>query len=154
MSFSFLTIADRAIDHNLVARLQQYQLAIDALNISNYLGIGTDKYGVVAGVMHKEYCLYGNCTTTMDSSLVKYFVNYGIVFLILLGSFLVFFTKYSFLKNIPFRERNTIISMFIFSLVMGAVTGKLGAFPLNIFFYMIIGIVIQNLSRNIAGERN
>jgi hypothetical protein len=154
MSFSYITLADRGIDHNLIERLQQYQLAIDALDISNYLGIGSDKYGVVAGVIHKEYCLNGNCTTTMDSSLIKYFVNYGAAYLFIFVAFLVLFIIFSFINIVSSRERNAIMSMLVFSLIMGAVTGKLGAFPLNIVFYVLIGFVIKSLSRYIAGERN
>lgn len=142
--FSFLTVSDRAIDHNLSARLNQYVLAYDAIVNSSFLGIGSDKYGVVSGIVHKEYCLGGHCTTTMDSSLIKYLVNYGIFFAALLFAFLAIcgflFFKYSRSPTV-----NYILSIVIFSLVIGLFTGKLGAFPMNLFFYMAVGSVFYIL---------
>lgn len=141
ISFSMITYSGRSVDHNLSARFEQYDLAIDAILETNFLGLGTDKYGVVSGVVSKNYCLNGNCTTTMDSSLIKYFVNYGFLYFFI---FIFIFINTCF---IYFKRLNDVsvflISVVSFGIVVGFFTGKLGAFPLNLFFYSSLGAILS-----------
>jgi len=154
--FSKLSLSNRRIDHNLGERTSQYELALENLEKNNLLGLGTDKYGVV-GTIHKRYCYNGHCTTTMDSTLIKYSVNYGILFIIFFILFLfLIFILYINIKN-DFDKK--IFSTLIFALVLGAITGKLGAYPLNIIFYMVFGLFIYrlnyiNLIRKRKNEKN
>lgn len=137
--FLKFNVSGRAIDHNLIDRVNQYSMAWNALLYSNFLGIGTDKYGVVSGIVSKEFCLDGACTTTMDSSLIKYSVNYGLLF-VFVFVFFVFFLVGRYLKN--GRRNAYFISICIFSFFIGLVTGKLGAFPMNMFFYGAVGSIL------------
>jgi hypothetical protein len=136
--FDSLTISGRALDHNLHKRMDQYVLAYDMISNSNYLGIGPDKYGAVSGVARERYCLNERCTTTMDSSLIKYLVNYGVFFAIVLLGLLIF-CVILFFKNRGSPMVTYFLSIISFCLVVGSVTGKLGAFPMNLFFYMAVG---------------
>lgn len=142
-NFSSLSPSGRTIDHNLDARTSQYTLAMDNLEENDFLGLGTDKYGVV-GSIKKEFCYQGHCTTTMDSSLLKYTLNYGIVFL--LSLFLFLFVLGIYYLNIRTALHKKILGTIVFGLLLGAVTGKLGAFPLNLIFYMSIGVMMYHFS--------
>ena len=146
--FTYFTLAERAIDHNFMMRINQYSLAYEAIINSNFLGIGSDKYGVISGLQRKELCINGICTSTMDSTLLKYLVNYGFLFLLL---FLFWVAKagFSIIKIKNNSEIYFLVSVFIFSSVIGLVTGKLGAYPLNLIFYMVLGSISYFL-----GKRN
>ena len=84
----------------------------------------------------------------MDSTLLKYLVNYGFLFLLL---FLFWVAKagFSIIKIKNNSEIYFLVSVFIFSSVIGLVTGKLGAYPLNLIFYMVLGSISYFL-----GKRN
>jgi len=144
--FSYLTLAERSIDYNITARLDQYKLAYDAIISSSFLGIGTDKYGVISGFANKQFCLNGLCTTTMDSTLLKYFVNYGLLF-VLVFLFWIYQAGISLIKIKDDPEIYFLVSVFVFSIVIGLVTGKLGAYPMNLIFYMDLGAIFYFLGR-------
>ena len=151
-NFEQLTLSGRSLDHNLLARTEQYQLALDSIVNTDFLGIGADKYGAVSGLAHVEYCVGNRCTSTMDSSLIKYVVNYGFIFVL-------FFVIWC-LQILCLMLRNEsnaskfAVSVFVFSLTVGAVTGKLGAFPLNLLFYMNMGVVLGMLRVNRTCSRS
>ena len=122
----------------MIARINQYNLGWQSILDSNFLGIGPDKYGVLSSVVKVYYCKFGMCTSTMDSTILKYTVNYGILYVLgvtfcLAGPFRLF------LKQNILPEEKTLISMILFGIIMGCITGKLGAFPLNMFFYLALG---------------
>ena len=150
--FSQLSISERGLDHNLGARTSQYSLALSNFENNNFLGLGTDKYGVV-GNIKKQYCYQGHCTTTMDSTLIKYSINYGLIFLIPFIVFLGLLLLYYIYLKTDLNKK--IFGTIVFGLIIGALTGKLGAYPLNIIFYMTIGIFIYHLNLvNINRKRN
>ena len=139
--FETLTVANRSIDHNLIARILQYELAWISIKNSSFLGIGPDKYGVLGNYV-VEYCYSGMCTTTMDSSIIKYVVNYGLFF-VLIAIWLLYRAYIFSVRSTDKRNTNVVMGVFYASLIFGLLTGKLGAFPLNIIFYMTIGIILQ-----------
>jgi hypothetical protein len=139
--YPYITLSGRGVDHNIDLRVAQYVLALTSLYDHNFLGLGSDQYGVV-GSLSKEYCIHGQCTTTMDSTLLKYTVNYGVFFII---PFIVFLYKiFLYFFKIERNIEKKVFSILVFSLVIGATTGKLGAFPLNFIFYMIFGLFIYH----------
>jgi len=139
--YPYITLSGRGVDHNIDLRVAQYVLALTSLYDHNFLGLGSDQYGVV-GSLSKEYCIHGQCTTTMDSSLLKYTVNYGVFFII---PFIVFLYKiFLYFFKIERNIEKKVFSILVFSLVIGATTGKLGAFPLNFILYMIFGLFIYH----------
>ena len=148
--FTTITYADRSVDHNLEARLNQYDLALNALVDTAFLGLGTDKYGVVSGVVNKSFCMDGDCTTTMDSSLLKYLVNYGVSYLFIL--IFMFYHMFTLYKRGVDNESGFLISVLIFGFVAGFFTGKLGAFPLNIFFYSSFGAIFLSIKDKSLNE--
>ena len=147
--FAEINTSGRALDHNLIARINQYQLAIDTIQKSHFLGIGPDKYGVMSGIVEKEYCNNGLCTKTMDSTIIKYLVNYGLIYLFTILIIILMCIK-CFFKFSGRPDVKYLLSLVLFSLVIGSVTGKLGAFPLNMFFYYALGCVLSILSFNKA----
>lgn len=124
--FMFFEIfSTRSFDHNITARTSQYSTAYNLILNNNILGIGPDKYGVLGAVV-KSYCYDNVCTTTMDSTHLKFLVNYGVFYLILLFVYSILFCK-SDSKAVLF-----------FCLFLGIMTGKLSAYPLNLIFYIYI----------------
>lgn len=133
----------RPIDYHVSARTSQWMLAFSNIKHFPLFGIGIDKYGAVGGV-EKVFYLDGYSTVTMDSSLIKYTVNLGLLFILLW--FVIILSAFYRLKKLKgyFSSSTTGIFPFIkavilFAVIIGAFTGKLGAFPLNMYFYSIIG---------------
>ncbi len=125
----------RDLFYNLEGRTTQYELAYILLKEHFFLGIGVDKYGVLGGV-YKTFTYAGHSTVTMDSSFIKYFVNLGVPLTFSYLSYL--FLKFWIvpLKNVSYRTMFRRLMLFAF--LMGAVTGKFGAYPLNMIFFMNI----------------
>lgn len=130
---NFSSITHRSLDYNLIARTQQYSLALNLIKKHFLFGIGIDKYGVL-GSNIKILSYGGLSTITMDSSLLKYFVNLGSTYL-----FFFFGLIYYAYKNSRYTKYFSVI---VFSLVMGMFTGKLGAYPLNLYFYVSMGYLL------------
>ena len=139
----YSVITHRALNYNIGARLSQYSLARELIISYPLFGIGVDKYGVLGSVT-KEFSYNGLSTITMDSDLIKYIVNLGLVYAILLITLLRKTYKY-----VSRFDRNAYIFV-VFGLVMGAVTGKMGSYPMNQFFYPIFGYII--FTRDVYGN--
>lgn len=135
-------IFTRPIDYNLSLRTSQWTLASSSIKQSPLIGIGIDKYGVV-GSLRKIYSKDGYSTVTMDSSLIKYTVNLGLTYLLLFTLIIrQAINKINKINKINIEINNLILFlkiMLIYSIVIGLVTGKLGAFPLNMYFYIGLG---------------
>lgn len=141
----FLTLMakyfERDVFYNLEARIFQYNLAWQLIQDNFVFGIGIDKYGVL-GSFKKKF-VYGNFSTvTMDSSFFKYVVNLGVPLTI---SYLL--VLFSLIKKVSKKEKVNILikRVMLFSLLMGTVTGKFGAYPLNMIFFMNIPIMINKI---------
>jgi O-antigen ligase len=133
---TYLFFDERGFLYNILARVEQYSLAFDLIQSNPFLGIGIDKYGYLGGVS-KTLSVGGLSTTTMDSSFLKYIVNTGLpVFVFGVVVFLAPLYKSKLNK----RDRGLIFFLLGFSFVMGAFTGKFGAYPINYIVYIYIGI--------------
>lgn len=137
LSFIFILIMQnlftRDIYYNLEGRTHQYDLARLSIEENFFTGIGIDKYGVLGNII-KEYNYRGYSTVTMDSSFIKYFVNLGVPMALL---YLLIFFISIFKKRFKDKEKNVLIMrVLIFAFLMGTVTGKFGAYPLNLIFFM------------------
>ncbi len=139
--FPYTSLANRTLAYNLNPRIQQYTLAKESLLQSKLMGIGSDKYGRV-GSHIKEFKIKNKATTTMDSSIIKYSLNYGIFYIVPFISFLMLIL-FMFIVS-PVKDTQT-YSIIIFSIVIGLVTGKLGAYPLNLIFYTCIGFISSKI---------
>ena len=129
----YSVITNRALDHNIDARTSQWTMAYKLFDSNPLFGIGTDKYGGGLGSQGKRLTFQGAATTTMDSSLIKYLLNLGLIFVVLF--FLLLMKTY---KTIRKYDRYAYIFI-IFGLLIGAVTGKLAAYPMNQYFFPLIG---------------
>lgn len=132
------TISTRPLLYNLHLRFQQWSLAAQLFSENPLFGIGVDKYGAV-GPFRRVYEQGGITTTTMDSSLIKYTVNLGLFYILAFLSLV----GYSLVRvnnlRIDTSHKQLLTSVIVYSLIIGAVTGKLGAFPLNMYFYSAFG---------------
>ncbi len=135
--FPYTSRANRTLAYNLNFRIEQYTLAKESLIQSKLIGIGADKYGKVGNYI-KEYKFNNKATTTMDSSIIKYTLNYGIFYIVPFICFLLL-TLFMFVFS-PVKETQ-IYSIIIFSIIIGLVTSKMGAYPLNLIFYTCIGFI-------------
>lgn len=129
---SYDTLMNRSIDYNLTPRIEQYSMAFHLVSENLLFGIGIDKYGVMGNLV-KVFRYDNYSTTTMDSSLLKYMLNLGLIFCIVY--FIIIHTSYEEIK----KTNSYIFAIVIFGLCMGLVTGKLGSYPLNQYFYIIVG---------------
>lgn len=138
-------ITSRQLNYNLSARTDQYKMAKELIISHPLFGIGIDKYGVLAGRVKALY--FGNYhTTTMDSTLIKYCVNLGLIFMIIL--FLIIISAYNKVQK---TDNRGLFSVVIFGFFMGCITGKLGAYPLNQYVYTTIGYCLfQNSNVSIV----
>ena|GEM_PF-6298397 len=128
----YTEITGRDLDYNTSARENQYEMAWELISAHPVFGIGIDKYGVLSG--NTKVFTYGDySTTTMDSTLIKYTLNLGMVYVALAA--LLFLQVFK-----EFRKVNKkLLSIIAFGLAIGCVTGKLGAYPLNQYFYLVAG---------------
>ncbi len=125
----------RDIYYNLEARTDQYDLAKLSIEENLFTGIGIDKYGVL-GDRKKVYHYRGLSTVTMDSSFIKYFVNIGVPLAFI---YLVYLFYLIFNERYNEKQKNILVKrILIFAFLMGTVTGKFGAYPLNLVFFMNI----------------
>ena len=88
------------------------------------------------GNLRKIYSFNGLYTVTMDSSILKYTMNLGVVFII------IYFTIIAKTFKGAKKYNRDIFSVIIFGLAVGVFTGKLGAYPLNLFFYLLVGYLL------------
>ncbi len=139
--FPYTSLAHRTLAYNINPRIEQYTLAKEGLVQSNLLGIGSDKYGRVGNYI-KEYKLNNKSTTTMDSSIFKYSLNYGVFYII---PFICSFMLILFMFLLSSVKDSQVYSVIIFSIIIGLVTGKLGAYPLNLIFYSCVGFVCSKI---------
>jgi O-antigen ligase len=133
---NYSIFTNRDLSYNLNPRINQYTMALNLIYEKPIFGIGIDKYGVLAGTSSKSFTYNGITTTTMDSSILKYLVNLGLLFAVI--EIVLFVRAYSNCKNI---NRNIYLYI-VFGLVIGSVTGKMGAYPLNQYFYTALGYVL------------
>ncbi|MGR5078517.1 O-antigen ligase family protein [Photobacterium swingsii] len=132
----YVYFSERDLLYNLSARIEQYNLALELIGHNPLLGIGVDKYGHL-GSMSKVLTYKHHSTTTMDSSFIKYVVNTGVPIFVA-GIIVVSLTL---IKSKRARsERCLVLAILSFSAVMGAVTGKFGAYPINYMVYICIGL--------------
>ena len=143
---NYSNLTGRRILHNLAARENQYIMAFKL--ISNYpiFGIGIDKYGAIAG-RSKAFFFANSGTVTMDSTLLKYTVNLGLVFTVCF--FALLFRVYKHGK----KMENDAFPLVIFSLGIGAVTSKLGAYPINQYLFTYIGYVLLRIGKRYMRSR-
>jgi len=133
----------RDILYNLEDRESQYDLAEQSIAENFFVGIGIDKYGVL-GDRVKEYSYNGYSTVTMDSSFIKYAVNIGIPLTI---TYLIYLLYLIYIRKSSVREKEIMVKrVLLLTFLMGTVTGKFGAYPLNMLFFM--NIVCPNLNLN------
>ena len=127
----------RDLYYNIKGRTDQYDLALASIKENFISGIGIDKYGVL-GLLEKEYSFRGMTTVTMDSSFIKMFVNIGVPLSLTYLFYLIkniFKKKYlSYTNNQEILLKRVLILIFL----MGLFTGKFGAYPLNMIFFMNI----------------
>lgn len=121
----------RSFYFNSERRITQYNFALNLILDNGLIGIGIDKYGVVGSNI--KYFISGDFfSSTFDSTLLKYYINFGLIIPTLYFAFI-----YN-LKNK--KSKNTVfITIFLFSITMGIFTGKLNSFPLSMFFYTYVG---------------
>lgn len=137
---NYENITNRSLDYNLTPRTNQYEMAWELIYDNFIFGIGIDKYGVMGNQVKRLY--YGNhSTTTMDSSIIKYFLNLGFIYIV------TFFTMIAKLFINSKKSRN-VFAVILFGLSIGAVTGKLGAYPMNQYFYFVTGFYLMGNDGN------
>lgn len=147
--FVINTLFTRDIYYNLKGRTTQYDLAKLSIEDNFFSGIGIDKYGVL-GDKTKEYHFKGHSTTTMDSSFIKYFVNLGVPLAFIYLAYIFFLI---FRKRYDDDAKNILIKrLLILTFLMGTVTGKFGAYPLNLIFF--INLMTFSKAKNINILKN
>ncbi len=135
----------REVFYNLEARTHQYELARLSIEENFIFGIGVDKYGVL-GDKKKYYNYKGYSTVTMDSSFIKYVVNIGVP---LSMFYLIYIFFLIFRKRFDKKEKDILVKrVLLLAFFMGTVTGKFGAYPLNLIFFMNLMIVHNNKKSN------
>jgi len=135
----FLLYFQRDVFYDLDARTNQYTLAYMSIKENFFFGIGVDKYGVL-GDKTKTYFLNGFSTTSMDSSFLKYTVNLGVPLVLIYLSYMIKKVYKIYLGHLSYTIM--VKRMLFFAIAMGILTGKFGAYPLNMIFFM--NIVLQN----------
>ena len=151
LSSDTFLLTGKALDY-LPKRIEQYTMAFQVFDSTYFLGIGPDKMGSVGGLVGRSFCFNNVCTSTMDSSILKYTINYGVLFFPILLSWL-FLLQHSYSKSFqPMHLKPFIFYLIVFALINGLVTGKLGAYPLNFYFYTSLGIVATSYSRSLKSS--
>lgn len=147
--FDYYTqLTHRDIFYNLIARTRQYHMAFEIFKNHPLTGIGIDKYGVVGNNVKVMVTSYG-ATTTMDSTIIKYLTNLGLFYYTLLLIFTLNIIKdILYIMKKCWNKYNYMLSILSFSLIIGCFTGKLGAFPLNLYFFVLIGYIIKLKGEN------
>lgn len=148
INFSHAHLSVRGYDYNLNARIEQYDLARLLIEEHWFLGVGVDKYGKL-GPLEKEFIFNSHSTITMDSTIIKYAVNTGIPLVII---WLIFLFSPIFKRKLKNNYITTVyFTVLIVSVATGLVTGKLGAFPLNFYLFLILGF---SYSKSLTGSND